>query len=935
HNRLSGSGKVLLKGPSDLSEVTEGVKVALLCKIDGNPEPTLQWYRDGELLTLGNNYEINGPRLKIKSMTPDDNGVYACRGRNRLGDAWSVVENVTLHIDDTRLAKVVVTPEDVTVVRADKALLDCSCSGDPEPTLDWYFQEFGAEMPDTEPLTNKTRQSIFLNGSLSIDQVKRSQAGTYVCTCSNGRSTDTTHAILTVANIDNMQNFDNVFVKPGSSVSVNCTFPDNEAGGVPLPEPVWFGINGSPLTNTGNVKQNGSFLIIDSVTETDYGTYQCTMSNMAGQKQASVDVGETTQPKITTKPLAQVKKEGKDLYSHCIAEGSPTPTINWLRNSIDVTEIPKESGRFTVFPNGTLRISPLKKSDSGFYACKASSPGGNAQTLVNITVQETLKFIHWQAWKQLEVGEPSRLTCTARGGKDIDILWRKATGSFPVGVYQRENFLIFDNPLQSDSGNYICVAMVRNDPSAFINNSVSVTVQISPKFTVLPGNVTGYIGRSLVINCQATGDPPPKITWLNVPKESTVYKNGTLVISRLTPSDEGAYQCIAGSAAGLNTTILNLDVSRSGPPTEAGLMTRTIAIAVGCAVAYILLVVGLMCYCRHRRLKMSKNFEDSEKTNGMLANKQDHKEGNGRVLKDGEMVMNPVYPGRRGSYDNLLFPKHDLQKLSVLGKGRFGEVFLARAVGIKDGEEVTTVIVKSLNENEESVQLDFRREIDMLSKVDHDNIVKLLGICREADVQFMITEYLDWGDLKNYLIATQGKNGHANSPPQLTLTQKIDVMNQVALGMEHLASHRYTHGDLAAHNCLLSPSMEIKITTISVSQDLFRNDYHEYHQRLLPIRWMPPEAIYEDDFSTKSDVWAFGVLTWEVFSSGELPYKDKDNDDVLKAIVDGDLMLETPQGTPDEVEILMHRCWSNSPTDRPSFGDIVQTIGELPNDSQI
>ena len=78
------------------------------------------------------------------------------------------------------------------------------------------------------------------------------------------------------------------------------------------------------------------------------------------------------------------------------------------------------------------------------------------------------------------------------------------------------------------------------------------------------------------------------------------------------------------------------------------------------------------------------------------------------------------------------------------GHGAFGEVFLARAVGIKDGEEATTVMVKALQTRDEHQQLEFRREIDMLTKLNHANIVKLLGLCREVEPQLMITEYLDW-----------------------------------------------------------------------------------------------------------------------------------------------------------------------------------------------
>jgi len=82
----------------------------------------------------------------------------------------------------------------------------------------------------------------------------------------------------------------------------------------------------------------------------------------------------------------------------------------------------------------------------------------------------------------------------------------------------------------------------------------------------------------------------------------------------------------------------------------------------------------------------------------------------------------------------LLFP----------GKGHYGDVFLAKAHGICDGEIETLVVVKSLLTRDEQYVGEFRREVDMLSKLSHTNIVRLLGICREMEPQFLITEYSEW-----------------------------------------------------------------------------------------------------------------------------------------------------------------------------------------------
>lgn len=183
--------------------------------------------------------------------------------------------------------------------------------------------------------------------------------------------------------------------------------------------------------------------------------------------------------------------------------------------------------------------------------------------------------------------------------------------------------------------------------------------------------------------------------------------------------------------------------------------------------------------------------------------------------------------------------------------------------------------------------------------------------------------------------ATKGEDKGTNTPPPLTYNQKIDIISQVALGMEHLSNNRFVHADLAARNCLLSPSMEVKICTMSASKDLYRDEYHEYQQRLMPVRWMPVEAIFEDELSTKSDVWSFGIFIWEVFSQGELPYSEVDNDGYMSAIVDGDLALKTPGETPEEVENMMQRCWASSLKDRPSFSELVIAMQQLNSDSNM
>ncbi|MEQ2204354.1 Inactive tyrosine-protein kinase 7 [Xenoophorus captivus] len=153
--------------------------------------------------------------------------------------------------------------------------------------------------------------------------------------------------------------------------------------------------------------------------------------------------------------------------------------------------------------------------------------------------------------------------------------------------------------------------------------------------------------------------------------------------------------------------------------------------------------------------------------------------------------------------------------------------------------------------------------------------------------------------------------------------------------MEHLSNHRFVHKDLAARNCLISSQRRIKVSSLSLSKDVYNSEYYHYRQAWIPLRWLPTESVFEDDYSTKSDVWAFGVLMWEVFSLGEMPHSKLSDDDVLEGLKMGKLKLPAPDGCPSKIYKLMVRCWAPGLKERPSFTDIVHALGDQPPDSKV
>lgn len=133
------------------------------------------------------------------------------------------------------------------------------------------------------------------------------------------------------------------------------------------------------------------------------------------------------------------------------------------------------------------------------------------------------------------------------------------------------------------------------------------------------------------------------------------------------------------------------------------------------------------------------------------------------------------------------------------------------------------------------------------------------------------------------------------------------AQTQITAGMEYLASHGYVHKDLAARNVLVGEQLHVKISDLGLSREIYSSDYYCLQPKtLLPIRWMPPEAIAYGKFSTDSDIWSFGVVLWEVFSYGLQPYYGFSNQEVMEMVRKRQL-LPCPEDCPPRLVVVMEK----------------------------
>uniref|UniRef100_A0A131YMC0 Fibroblast growth factor receptor 1 n=2 Tax=Rhipicephalus TaxID=426455 RepID=A0A131YMC0_RHIAP len=281
-------------------------------------------------------------------------------------------------------------------------------------------------------------------------------------------------------------------------------------------------------------------------------------------------------------------------------------------------------------------------------------------------------------------------------------------------------------------------------------------------------------------------------------------------------------------------------------------------------------------------------------------------------------------------------PRDDVRLERVLGEGNFGRVWKATAYGLNGSKRSTPVAVKTLKEyatNEE--KRDLVREMGLMRKLgQHPHVVRFLGCCTLDEPPLLIMELVSRGKLQSFLREHRSQGAYYNEPEDDGCLGPRDLAQfalQVAQGMDYIHRNGIIHRDLAARNVLVDEHSQCKVADFGLSRSVRDSETDVYQQKskgALPVRWMAPECLYLQVFTTKSDVWAFGILLWEIVTLGSTPYPGLSAQEVIHAVRDGRVMAQ-PVHCRWELYRLMRACWHPDPKERPPFSKLATDLDQL------
>ncbi|KAK2881060.1 hypothetical protein QQF64_008598 [Cirrhinus molitorella] len=369
-------------------------------------------------------------------------------------------------------------------------------------------------------------------------------------------------------------------------------------------------------------------------------------------------------------------------------------------------------------------------------------------------------------------------------------------------------------------------------------------------------------------------------------------------------------------------------------------ITHIILICVYAATIFFMVVLGCLCLNKYRSMKrIIRELRQGRSIVIPAGSSQDSPPPSPNVLNIPELpdriTESPLQ--RTQTKSSCRFPwkpplqvprftKADLSLTQLIKAGREGVFYKARIMrGTCRGHSLVTC--KIGKEGITSKQME--NEVSVMRKLAyHKNVMQLLDWNTAEEPYMLIMEFMSYGTLRSFVQKHKDElMADAELQSQFTIASY-----HIALAMEHLRSKMVVHCDLALRNILVSRfPWEVKVAEFGLARDLTRmrsrrSSRKKQQKERVPLRWYPPEYFRNNYYSFKGDVWAFGIVLWEMQTFGTLPYSNLNTSEQVVYSICAGCKNTVPNTCRPEIEQVMQDCWLDPYTSRPTFTDIVKIL---------
>uniref|UniRef100_A0A671PLD0 receptor protein-tyrosine kinase n=1 Tax=Sinocyclocheilus anshuiensis TaxID=1608454 RepID=A0A671PLD0_9TELE len=856
-----------------------------ICEVDSYPQADITWTRNNYPIRYYDSRYIireNGQMLIIPNVKDSDNGEYCCIASNGIGEPAKSCGALQLKMKP----QIKRHPTNMTLIVESKAVLPCLTLGYPKPHISWIKED--------DLIKVNSRISVLESGSLKINNIKKEDAGQYRCVARNSfgivYSKPVTIEVQASARILKVPKEKKVQI--GSEVTLECN-----ATGNPIPSITWL--------------ENGN--TVNPLLYTHFSLFPTFIFASLLLYKGSAGYCSTYRGDVCRNEL---RRDVLVFFNYS------------LPNPEDAQEYLAQSA-WGELDGVSSFCRPAARSllcHATFQDCNPSGLGPAPKPVCRehcLAVKELYCYKEWRsAEERSHRGFPHSITlpeCTSLPSQQADPSSCTAVPYVDLNKDQvtttcyNDKGRFYQGTHNMTASSIPCQRWNQQDP-----HQHRLSVDVIPELRNAENYCRNPGGESDRPWCYTTN---PNVRW-EYCLLTLKYNTNSVMSVKTAPSITKPVQ-----------------IYPPPPVSTAYSMSVIIFIISGFAGAAFFTILILMC---HRRKKMWQKRKSRVLETPTLTTLPSE------LLLD-RLHPNPMYQRLplllNSKLLSLEYPRNNIEYVRDIGEGAFGRVFQARAPGLLPMEPFTMVAVKMLKEEASAdMQNDFQREAALMAEFDHPNIVRLLGVCAVGKPMCLMFEYMAYGDLNEFLRRrsptqqpslsrdTLTYSSLVSEPeryPPLSCLEQLSISKLVVAGMAYLSERKFVHRDLATRNCLVAENLVVKIADFGLSRNIYAADYYKAGENdAIPIRWMPPESIFYNRYTSESDVWAYGVVLWEIFSYGMQPYYGMAHEEVIYYVRDGNV-LTCPENCSQELYNLMRLCWSTHPSDRPSFASIHRILERM------